>query len=146
MHSFVGRVDGSVDDILLEFLNTFTGDLGRFIEFRVDAGDVGIDLSFVLLEQSLEEVSVDDVGTLGLGVEEINVEGNSEDVEEGDEREDEVNKALEDVNETKNNPVGQPEFIIFMILSSLDSLETHISRIEESNEEGDPGNAIFKED
>lgn len=105
-----------------------------------------VDLSFIFVEDSLEDLLVEHMGALGLGVEKVDIEGDLYNVEEGDEAEDEVNEALEDIDETEDDPVGEPEFVIFLGVLGLNGLETHVGGVEESDEETNPDGAVFQKD
>lgn len=106
------------------------------------AGDVGlvevfIDFTFVLLEEGEDDLIVDDGGTSGLGVEEVDVEGELEEVVEGDEGEGEANEGVHDGEEGVDDPVSQPLLVILAVISSFQGLETHVGGVEETDDVAD---------
>ena len=92
----------------------------------------------VLLDKRKDETFIDVERTSGGGVEAVDQESKLQNVVEGDESEDNSSDLVENVEETKHDPVGQP---LFVVISSFtfEGYEGHEGGVGHSHDVGDDG-------
>lgn len=114
------------------------GDLG------LDLVDAAVDGMLVLLKIRFNKLVEDNGGTEGTWVEEVHVEGELDQVVEGEEGEQVADKAIGDGEQAEHDPVGEP-LLIVLITSRFERFETHVRRIYESNKVADQGGTNVQE-
>jgi hypothetical protein len=74
------------------------------------------DKILVRIEDSPEDLFVKDLGSMELGSEEPDEEAEADPVEVGDEVEDESEEGFQNVEETEDHPVGEPDLVVIFFL------------------------------
>ena len=115
--------------ILMDSGFNILSQLVSFVQSRVD-------LAFVFLEEWFKEVLVDNSGSLGLWVKQVNEEDELDNVVQWDDGQECAKDAVQKGDKNKDNPVGQPLDIISFV-SSLQSLEGHVGWVQEAHKSSD---------
>lgn len=107
--------------------------LGLCIYLRLDFSNCFIDGAFVLGEDGSDDLQVDGGCSEQGWVEEIDVEGELDEVVEGDRGEDKAEEGIRNSADAEDNPVGEPLTVIASALR-LECFEAHVRGVDESNQ------------
>ena len=120
--------------VLLQLLHGFLADLLQVHELLVDAIHALVEFVGVLVEQGHEDSVVHFLRSLSCRVLQPKQEAGLNKVVERNNVKNEAEERFEDVEGGKDSPVDEPNFVIILILSSLQCLKTSKSWVESAYE------------
>jgi len=113
------------------------------VKFSFNGGSGSVDfiqslvnLSFVFLKEGSDETVIDNSGTHGLGIEQIDIEDELSKVVQRNQRQNHSENAIQEVQQNKDNPVSEPLDIIIRF-RAFQGLERHVSGVQKADKSSD---------
>ena len=87
----------------------------------------------VVGDQAADESVINGLGTVEVGEEKPDEEGEADPVPVGNEVEDEAEEGLSDVEDTEDHPVGEPNLVVITTIVAFDGTNGVHSRVQDSD-------------